>query len=181
MTQLRVLATLVLAVLAGGCASWTVKSETSPGAQLARYQTYAWAAPSDDPLLDQHVRDGVAAQLAARGIHPAAPGQAPDFLVTYRQENGPRLQTVVNDVVPWAPGVSGGVVVPPLPASATYVYNETSLILDFVDARTNRVFWRGYASYVVDRPPAVSGAKTQQAVGRILRKYPIAAVPRPAG
>jgi hypothetical protein len=172
---------LALVALTGGCASWTVKSETSPGAQLAHYQTYAWAAPSDDPLLDQRVRDGVASRLAARGIHPAAPGQAPDFLVTYRQETGPRVQTVVNDVVPWAPGASGGVVVPPLPASATYIYTETSLIVDFVDARSNRVIWRGYASYVLDKPPAVSGAKTEQAVGKIMRKYPVAAVSRPAG
>jgi hypothetical protein len=177
------LATLALVGIAGGCASWTVRSETSPGAQLAHYQTYAWTAPSGDPLLDQRVRDGVAAKLAAKGIHPAAPGQAPDFFVAYREQSGPRVQTVVNDAVPWAPSASGGVATPPLP-SATYVYTEQSLILDFVDARSGRVFWRGYASYVVDRPPAVSGEKAQQAVGRILRRYPapqVAAVPRPAG
>jgi len=184
MKLLRALASSLIVAAAGGCASWTVHSETSPGASLAHYQSYAWTAPSDDPLLDQRVRDSVAAKLAAKGIHPAAPGEAPDFLITYRQETGPRLQTVVNSVVPYAPGASGAVVTPPLPLSATYTYTETALIVDFIDARSNRVFWRGYASYVVNNPPAVSGAKTEQAVNRMLRKYPapqLAEVPRPTG
>ena len=181
MKSAHALASLLL--LGGGCAGWTVHSDTSPGAQLGRYQTYAWAQEStDDPLLDQRVRDQVTAQLAQKGIQPAAPGRTPDFLVGYFTESGPRVQNVVNADIPYAPSASGGVATPLLPP-ATYVYTEQALVIDFMDARTGRVFWRGYASYVVDKPPEVAPGKAQQAVSRILRKYPaeLASAPRPSG
>jgi hypothetical protein len=185
MKTLRMLASVVLYGLTSGCAAWTVHSETGPGAQLVRYRTFAWASPSSgDPLLDQRVRDQVVAQLSDKGLHPAPPGQAPDFLIAYRVQSGVLQQTVVDPNVAVAPGASGGTVIPPLPVAATYTYDREAVVLDFLDAQSGRVFWRGYASYVVDKPPEVSTAKTQQAVSKILTKYPasqLASASRPSG
>jgi uncharacterized protein DUF4136 len=187
MKPITVVASVVLLVTSSGCAAWTVKSETVARADFARYQTYQWNTPpsaSADLLADQRIRDQVGAQLAARGIQPAAPGQRPDFLVDYRVLTGARVQTIVNNVVPYAPGASVPTVYPPFPASATYTYQDQALVLDFIDARSGRVFWRGYASYVLEKPAAASTTKTQQAVGKILRKYPgtqLASTSRPSG
>jgi hypothetical protein len=181
MSILRAFASLALVGLAGGCAAWTVQGQASRGADLAHYRTYAWATGETDPFIDQHLRDQVNADLAQKGIYPAAAGQSPDFLVAYRLDSGDRLQTVVSNTVPYAPGASGAVVTPPLPMATTYAYTEQKLMLDFIDARTRRVFWRGYASFVTERPPEVSPARTEQAVTRILRKYPVAAAARPSG
>jgi hypothetical protein len=183
---MKALAYLVLLSLAGGCAAWTVKSETSHDAQLARYRSYQWLEPRGidvDRLADQRLRDQVAAQLAQKGIHPAAPGQAPDFFIGYRLQSGPRVQTVATAVPLYAPGASGATTAAPLP-NMTYVYQEQSLVLDFIDASSGRVFWRGYASYVLDRPEPLSTKKAQQAAARMLRKYPaetLATATRPSG
>lgn len=187
MKSMSLLASLVLVATSGGCAAWTVKSETAANTPLSQYHTYEWVRPpdvSDDPLVDQRVRDEVTAQLADKGMVPAAAGQAPDFLVGYRLQTRPRRQVVYNGVDYAAPGASGATVIPPLPVTSTYTYQDQALILDFVDARSGRVFWRGYASYVVDQPAEVSTAKTQQAAARILRKYPateVARASRPTG
>lgn len=173
----------------GGCAAWTVKSETAGNTSAAQYRTYAFATSpeaSADRLADQRVRDQVAAQLAERGIQPVAEGQEPDFLVDYRMRTGPRVQTVVNGdyATAAAIGASGATVIPPLPYASNYVYTEEALVLDFIDARSGRVFWRGYASYVVDKPADVSSQKTEQAVRKVMRKYPapaLASASRPSG
>lgn len=165
---------LAMSALTAGCAAWTVKTETSRDADLSRYQTYEWTGPmggASDELVDQRVRDEVAAQLAQKGLRPAAPGERPDFLVAYRVESTPRVQTVVNPSVVYAPGASGAVVTPALPAM-TYSYQDQALVLDFVDARSGRVFWRGYASYPLDQPAPASTAKTQKAVAKVLGRYP---------
>jgi hypothetical protein len=171
---MKVIGVVACLVLLGGCAAWTVKSETSPNAQLGRYQAYQWlASPAADVdrLAEQQIRDQVARQLALKGIHPAAPGEAPDFLIGYRLESGPRAQTIVNDTNFYAPGASGASSIAPFPASATYVYQEQALVLDFIDAGSGRVFWRGYASYVLDKPAPVSATKAQQAAAKIMGKY----------
>jgi hypothetical protein len=170
--------------LAGGCAAWTVKSEATAGTELGHYRTFAWLVPpgvKEDPLLDQRVRDEVTAHLAKRGIVPAPAGQLPDFLIDYRVDEGLLRQTIVN--APWqaTEGGQGAIVAPTLPMWSSYTYQNRALVLDFMDARSGRVFWRGYAAYVADRPAAASTGRTQQAVGKIMRRYPVAAVARPAG
>jgi hypothetical protein len=170
-----------------GCAGWTVKSESAAAVPFAQYRTYAWTTPSGaatvDALVSQRIRDRVATELAQRGMRLAAEGQTPDFLVDYRMETGPLYQTIVN-VGPGAPpGVSGGSYVAPLPMASTYTYGEAQLTLDFIDARSGRVFWRGFAAYATDRPAAASTGKAAQAVGKMMRKFPssLASAARPSG
>jgi Domain of unknown function (DUF4136) len=191
MGRIRTLLPMLCFATVQGCASWMVGSEGSSTAGSAQYRTYGWttssAAPSVDRLVDQRVRDHVAAGLAQKGIRPAAPGERPDFFVEYSVDTGPWIQTVVPApglAYPIGTGGSGVTVIPPGPPPLTSTYTKESVVLDFIDARSNRVFWRGYASYVMDRPPEIKTAKTGQAVERILKKYPeprVAAAARPSG
>jgi hypothetical protein len=188
MKRSATLCPLILVAAVAGCANWTVRSEVSSTAPLAAYRTYEWATPASaleiDRLVDQRVRDRVAFDLAKKGIHPAAPGTTPDFYVEYSVGSGPRVQQVQYDFgLGTEVGGSGQTVIAPAPSLMPYVYAEAALVLDFIDARTGRVFWRGYASYVVDRPPEVATSKTSEAAARILRQYPVrfAGAARPSG
>lgn len=179
-------ATMLLLASLGGCAAWHVGSETTAAKPYAQYRTYAWAMPTGagDRLLDQVVRDEITRDLGRRGIEPAPAGQPADFFIDYSVATGPLEQTVVTAPVTPLVGVSGGSYVPPLPMVSTYNYAEGKLLVDFIDARSGRVFWRGYAGYAMDRPAEVSTPKAAQAVGKILRKYPapvVAAAARPSG
>jgi hypothetical protein len=189
MGRIMTLAPLLLLGWVASCASWTVKSEASATVPYGQYRTYAWITPPGvgtvDRLLDQHVRDQVAGDLAQRGIAPAADGAQPDFFVDYTVATGPLDQTVVADSGPaYGVGASGATYVPPLPRAATYRYTQGKLRIDFSDARTGRIFWRGYAAYGMDRPAEVSTVKAAEAAGKILRKYPapqLAGAMRPSG
>ncbi|MGZ3442422.1 MAG: DUF4136 domain-containing protein, partial [Polyangia bacterium] len=183
------LAAMMLGGIAvAGCASWTVKSEGSAAAPYGQYRTYAWTTPPGagavDRLLDQRVRDAVAVDLAKRGIRPAADSERPDFFVDYSASTGALIQTIVTPAPAVNVGASGGTYVPPLPLAMTYTYQQEKLMLDFIDARSGRVFWRGFAAYGSDRPAEVSTPKAAEAVDKILRKYPapqVARASRPSG
>src|SRR5262249_35661498 len=124
-------------------------------------------------------------ELATRGfVRTSDPGRA-GFLVDYKLASGPLVQTIVNPT-PAASyyGASSPVYTPPLPVATTYTYAESRLLLDFGDARTGAVFWRGVAAFGTERPIEASTSKATKAVGKILRKYPapqLARTTRPAG
>lgn len=188
MGRILTLGPLLLLACVAGCARWTVESQASAGWPYGQYRTYAWVTPPGvagvDPLLDQRVRGEIAARLARRGIAPAAAGATPDFIVNYTVVTSPLVQTVVADPGPTGVGASGATYTRPLPLVTTRSYAQGKLRIDFVDARSDRIFWRGFAAYAMDQPAELSAPKAAAAVGKILRRYPatqLAAGSRPSG
>jgi hypothetical protein len=183
--------TLVFALLCGavgaGCANWTVRSESSAATRYGDYRTYAWAQPrgsSGDRFLDQRIRDAVATDLARRGIQPATDVDHADCLIDYTLASGPLVQTIVAPGAYPLIGVSGGAYIGALPATMTYVYSDNRLMLDFIDPRSNKVFWHGAVAFSTDKPIEVSTSKATKAVDKIMRKYPapqLASASRPTG
>lgn len=162
---------VVFLALVAGCV--TTRAATSPHANLARYQTYAWYE-SPTPKRSQEkfersvagelVRERIARGLAARGIHEDT--RNPDFLVAYGQRFEDKLE--VND---WGyPRLYWGA---PDPVHVQQ-YKEGTLIVDFIDPATGRVFWRGMASAIVDRPARPNLEKLAIAVDKLIQKYPAA-------
>ena len=165
--------TLVFALLCGavgaGCANWTVRSESSAATRYGDYRSYAWANPSGSTgnrFLDQRIRDAVASDLARRGIVPASDLEHADFLIDYSLASGPLVQTIVTPGAYPLVGVSGGAYVGALPAAMTYVYSENNVTLDFIDPRSNKVFWHGAAAFSTDKPIEVSTSKATKAVDK---------------
>jgi hypothetical protein len=154
-----VLTVMALCVLASCGAS--VKSTVMPDANLGKYQTYSWFVPhgkSSAPLstTDQEIRDSISRSLAKKGLveNPSRP----DFLIAYHVA----LQEKVED---WGYGwydVS--------PHYTTYTVG--TLIVDFIDPATNKAFWRGTASQVVDNPANPNPDKVDKAVSKLIKKYP---------
>jgi len=142
-------ATTVLALVLGGCATLRVNSYLERGVEFDRYRTYAWAPrepfATGDPRLDnnrffsQRVEQAVNMQLAARGFEHAAAGAA-DLLIHIHARVDQRLE----------PNDSGSDRRCPDGDCRPEVYDAGTLLLDFVDRRSNTLAWRGWAERSLD-------------------------------
>lgn len=152
---------LTLGLLAvGGCSTISTNASFAPGANPAEYHTFAWApqpAGHVESPGEQQVRAALQRDLASKGIVPATTG-APDMLVAYHARKQQQIEG--------APGY-GWYGWPDI-----YTYTEGTLIVDFVDPRTNRVFWRGTASGALDHPDNPNIAMIDQAVDKLMQSYP---------
>jgi hypothetical protein len=155
----------------------TVSSHVERGLDFAPYRSFDWgpadALPTGDPRLDQdpffkdHVQGAVEKALTARGIVLSASG-TPDLLIHYHANIRQRIDV---NRIDRAYGYCPGTTCPP----ETIEYEAGTLVLDFIDARTNRLIWRGWAQKSIgdmlqDREKM---ARTiDEAVTRMLRRLP---------
>ncbi|MFI5403272.1 MAG: DUF4136 domain-containing protein [Planctomycetota bacterium] len=157
--------------LVAACSSISTNYDYDTSYDFAKLKSYRWAdIPSKtdaSPLVIQRVGAAVETQLKAKGYVPAE--GAPDFLVATYVGRQSRIQ-----VTDWGYGYGprggwyggGGVDV--------YQYEEGSLIVDIVDARSKQLEWRGTATSVLD-PEASAEERTERinkAVAKMLKDFP---------
>ena len=170
-TRLLAAVVVISALALAGCASMNVSSYVERGVDLTQYRTYNWA-PADrlatgDPRLDnnpffqERVQTAVERQLASRGFEKAT---SPDLLIHYHASvtqdiyigGGERRDGYCEDCRP-------------------EVYDAGTLLIDLVDARTDRLVWRGWAKSsidgVIDNQEWME-QRIDDAVGRIVEKLP---------
>lgn len=158
------------------CSGITANSNLAPGTNLAQYRTYAWHTGTSgqaESIAEQQVRSSLQAQLAERGM-TLATTQPPDFLVAYHGKKQQKVDVYPGGYGYWGYGWGG------FPDIQTYT--QGTLIVDFIDPKTNRVFWRGTASGVLDNPNNPNMQKIDTAVAKLMQQYPtqMAATQRPA-
>jgi len=104
--------------------------------------------------LDQWVRNAVNRQLAARGLKQDAAD--PDFLVVYYISVKDKLRS------------SGS------RYHSVHVYQEGTLILDFVERDTMDIIWRGIAKRTVESNPTPDKMERNinNAVEKLFTKFP---------
>jgi hypothetical protein len=167
---------LLMSLLAvAACAGITTNAIVAPGANLSRYQTYGWAAQpagQAQTIGEQQVRAALERDLAQKGLTPATNG-SPDFLVAFHAKQQQRIEATPG--YGWGYGWGG------FPDVTTYT--EGTLIVDFIDPKTNQVFWRGTASAVLNNPNNPDPQKIDKAVSKLVQQYPtqMASTSRPAG
>ena len=173
MGPLAAAAALSSALTLTGCAATSVSSYLARNADLTRYHTYDWA-PADrfetgDPRLDnnpffqERVQTAVEKQLATRGFERVTAG-TPQLLLHYHANVKQRLSANSADQ---KYGYCD--------ECTPYVYDAGTLVIDFVDARTNKLVWRGWAEGSIDG--AIDNQRWMEeqidkAVGRILTELP---------
>ena len=118
-------------------------------------------------LVIQRVKQAIALELAAKGLVKAP--SKPDFLIVQHIST-----KEIIEVYNWGYGYgsyvgywgSGGV--------ATNSYEEGTLVLDFVDAETKLLIWRGSAKAEIETvdSPEENRELIKKAVREILKKYP---------
>lgn len=142
--QLAALAISALALT--GCAH--VNSYVARGIDFSQYHTYNWDAAgpqaSGDPRLENNpffqkrVQTDVEKQLATRGFEKTTSG-TPELLVHVHASITQRID--VNS----ADAKYGS-----CRDCDPYLYEAGTLLIDFVDTRTNKLVWRGWAEGSLD-------------------------------
>ena len=168
--RLTVAAAAVLAL--GGCATTNISSYMERRGDVGLYRTYAWGPPAvqttGDPRLDnnrffqERVEAAVELQLAARGFEKSA--ATPDLLIRYYAS----VEQQVN-----ADGADRPFVA--CEDCRPFVFDAGTIVVDLIDARTQRLVWRGWEEGSIDgviNDQQVMEKRIDQAVARIIEQLP---------
>lgn len=176
MKTLKIICLLVSIGLLIGCATvYDVKYDYDQQTDFAALKTYDWMAVPEkagmNEFVVQRIKSAVNADLQAKGLILSTDN--PDFLIA--QHTGKENKVQVTD---WGYGYGsygryrGGY--RGSSRVSTYEYEEGSLILDFVDAKSRKLIWRGTGKADVQyiNTPDKSQALIDKAVQKILAKFP---------
>jgi hypothetical protein len=140
---------------------------------LRKCQSYQWAAQADieahnNPLFynelnDKRIKKTVDAQLSSKGF--VAVTQSPEIILHYH--------IIVDEkasVIPDPYGLYGPYWT--RPGAQVYAYQEGTLILDVMDAKTKSLAWRGWAVPVVEDDGQIREEILANAITKILEQFP---------
>ncbi len=171
------LSVLSLVGLMVGCATiYDVSYDYDKQVDFAGLQRFEWlpvpeAAGMDGLVVDQIV-ETVNATLQSKGLTRTSDN--PDFLIAQHLGKADKVQ-VTNWGYGYGPygGYWGGFYGPGGGVS-TYEYEEGTLILDFVDATSKKLIWRGSAKAEIENvdTPKKREKIVNEAVQEILKKFP---------
>jgi len=146
MRTLKAMITAVAAVAVAGCATMTVSSHIESGINFAEYVTYDWGPPDglpvgdprldNNPFFNDYLQGAIEKSLARKGYDRAVHGGA-DLLIHYHAAVNQKIDVYGVDhrygycYENCEPEYSN--------------YEQGTLVVDVVDAHTNKVVWRGWA------------------------------------
>jgi hypothetical protein len=165
----------VFALLATGCATMNVSSHAERGVDFASYGTFDWgpadALPTGDPRLDNnpffhdYLQGMVEKEMAVKGYRRVANG-TPDLLLHYHANVSQRFEVH---------GAPDSNCTGPDCEPRVIEYEQGTLVLDIIDARTNKMVWRGWAqdsmSGVIDNQDRLED-QVKKAITRIMARFP---------
>jgi hypothetical protein len=175
---------LMVALLVGqvGCQSFHVRSDWDPAISFPEFQQYTWVEPperedvspfADNTLLRKRVKFAIENGLASRGFRASESREGADFLVTYSVILEERLR--VDGFSTTAGGYRGryygfGSI---HSTSSVRAYQESTLIIDFLDPKNDDLVWRGWGTGIVrTRDRGRSGKNLDKGVSAILDAFP---------
>ncbi len=174
----------ILILITTVVAAQKVGTDKDLNASIKDYKMYAWSKNIDQIPKDKifvgpngvlvfnnvstrsKIKDAIQYELDARGykLNEASP----DFIVTYQVTEQPADITTYNGYVT----INGGLdkVRTPDNVQKTHLKAGTVLI-DFVDAKTSKQVWQGYASGILKPDMINDQSKVRAAVASIFLKY----------
>jgi hypothetical protein len=177
------LAALTLGLLAA-CTPYTVKVDYDAHAGYAAYKTFDWYAASarakgrsagvENPIMDRRVRAAIERELAAKGFKNEKAGE-PDFLVTYYpiyRNRAAVITTTVGYGQPWGWRPYGYGVATRF--HDVQHYQEGSIVLEIVDAKSNQLVWQGAAAGALTGldDPREAEEQVGKAIKDLLDRFP---------
>jgi hypothetical protein len=181
-TSLVALGALTLSL--AGCATTQVQSDYDPNFNFSQLSTYSWAertSEGKDPavynnIVESRVKVAVNQALKAKGFSEVASN--PSFLVAWHGAiNQEHSINTVGTEYGYGWGWYGGWGGPGMMTSTTYVstWNEGTLIIDIVDAKANKMVWRGSAQSELDEhqnDPQKMQEALNEAVDKMMATFP---------
>lgn len=158
-------------LVATSCSPFQVRSDYAETANFSTYKSYKLRV--DDLKLNDIDKDRVlneiSKQLQQKGLQP---GENPDLIVNVKA-NHKKITDVQSSRPmgmygwggPWGWGVGMG-------RTWTSNYNQGTLILDLVDARTQKLVWQGIGSGISVDSPKSKQKQIPEIVAEIMANYP---------
>jgi len=168
---------LALAALAA-CSSTTVDVRVNPGLDLATYEVYSWLPLAregtgdprfDDALIHSQIMGAVEQELSTRGYVLSQGGEA-DFLIAYHVAIQRQMHSsVMYEDYGERPGWSWAT-----PTTQVTSYDEGTLIIDMLEARTRKIVWRASLQARVDSDASPNKRKKRivKAVAKMMKSLP---------
>jgi len=169
---------VALNLFLAACSSVSVTSDYDHSASFEQYRTYTLAPSSEtialSPSVEAALRDSLRINLAARGITEAS--QDADLHVVRHISTKEKLAVYqTNDWnyrgMPYAYGRYGAWANAPSTYTDVSQYTEGTLILDFVDAKTQKLVFRGTGTGIVS-DPQTNAERIREAVEKIVKQLP---------
>lgn len=167
-----------LAFSLSACSSVTVTTDYDHSTAFDQYRTYS-LAPSTDPVdlspsSEAALRDGLRTHLATRNIAEVA-GNADLHVVRHISTKEKRVVHQSTDMrytsLPYRYGRYGMWAGAPPMYTDVSQYTVGTLILDFVDAKSQKLVFRGIATGTVS-DPETNAERIREAVEKIVQNYP---------
>ena len=166
MKNLRLVASLYLIVLTGSCSPiHDVSYDYDRRADFASLRTYYWLAMPEGVKIDyfllNRIRDAVNTELRAKGLEVTT--YKPDFLIAVHVGSEEKQRTYTTYGTYYQ-----------VPQRRQYQYKERRLFLEFVDAKSTEIIWRGEAKGIVEpnMTPAKLDKFVKEAVHKTLKNFP---------
>jgi hypothetical protein len=154
----RCLVVVALAFAWVGCQSFKVRSDWDPAVPFSSFGRYVWVEPpareeanpfADNTLLRGRVRAAVEDALSRRGFRSQESRAGAHFLVTYHVVLEEQFEF---DTLPFSSGYyhrrhHAFGAFHSIPRAVAF--QESSLVIDFLDPRTDDLVWRGWASGIL--------------------------------
>ncbi len=172
----RLLCIGLILLVFNGCSSVQVTTDAAPGVSFAQYKTYLLAPAADkiglSPSSALALQDTLKKQLALHHIEEVesnADLHVVRHISTKEKLNVTQFNGMGYRSIPYGYGyysMWGG-------APETYIsqYTEGTLILDFVDAKTQQLVFRGIATGTV-KDPQTNAKRMAEAVEKMIQKLP---------
>ncbi|MEH6552137.1 MAG: DUF4136 domain-containing protein [Pseudomonadales bacterium] len=173
-----------------GCSGLTVNTDYAQEQDFSSYQSWQWH-PDGPPqtadlnrmgsdIFDTRVKRLIDQDLAGKGLTTS---DKPDFYVNYAVITDDRVSiNTYNSYGGYGGGWGGyygrGAYGGGTSHTSVNYYEEGTLIIDIIDARSNLLVWRGSAQGRLDKKttPEKNETNTQEAILKILADFP----PQPA-
>jgi len=177
----RVPILVTLALLAAPALAQKVHIDYDMSAPFSTYKTVAWAeteatsVADTAPLLHAKIKEAIEAQIKSGNMVGA--DEDPDLYVTYHTDEKEELSL---NTVSYGYGYPGSMYWDPywgggwgMAASSSHVYSYTrgTLIIDFWDAKTEKLVWRGSAEAVIKENPQKLERQIIRWVQKIAKKW----------
>ncbi len=159
-------ASVLALVLVAGCSPIEVNTDYDTHYDFSRLKTFGWLRSKDSPEVSQltlgRIERAIRERLEEKGYTLSA--ENPDFLVAIHTPVRERTEVWDYYVGPWWGPPQVGV----------YTYQEGMILVDFVEAASKNLFWRGVAAGALrpERTPEQREDRIREAVEKMLDHFP---------
>lgn len=162
--------TLYLTMLVLSCSPVTVSHDYDPQTNFNKLKTFTWMRiprkANVNQLMVKRIKDAVTRELVAKGLTENS--ISPDFLIAMHGTSKEKWE-----IQDWGYSRHRALYWGDRDISVRQ-YNEGTLILDFIDAKTKQLIWRGIAKGAVD-PEATPKERTKRindGIAELLEQFP---------